>query len=485
MKRTFYLVFFNFFIVVSLFSQRYDNNWIYGYCNECDNSEMRLWGNATVHFTKGFIGTIYEKRGVEFDLAAMYLSDPTTGELLLYSNGCAIYDAENKLLMDTLNPGETFDSWCPEQGYSYAKNGCFLPDANNPNLFHLLHIGDEYIDMYGWVTTTLAYTSIEYKNSEWMFIKKRQKLLNKWLFRNSFEVTKHSNGKYWWVLNYNFDSDSCIRFLLTENGFEGPYYQNIPIPRGEFDWGASSSFSPDGRVLIRVDLRTGLSIMDFDRSTGLLSNMRYLPIWIDPKEIDNVQVMNSSISPNSRFLYVSTPFELWQFDLTANDIFSSFTRIDSFDSFASIFGTTFFRHQLAPDGKIYMNCTNGDNYLHIIHNPDEKGKACNFKQHDFKLPIYNSLTLPYFPNYRLGKISNSDDVGQVSTISVFPNPAGSHLFISNKVDNEKLIIFNQYGELMLSTSDVVIDLIKFEPGVYYIMQESKNRNILATKFIKM
>ena len=44
--------------------------------------------------------------------------------------------------------------------------------------------------------------------------------------------------------------------------------------------------------------------------------------------------------------------------------------------------------------------------IHVINNPDAKGKACDFQQHGLKLPTYTE-SIPLFPNYRLGK-SNID-----------------------------------------------------------------------------
>jgi hypothetical protein len=62
---------------------------------------------------------------------------------------------------------------------------------------------------------------------------------------------------------------------------------------------------------------------------------------------------------------------------------------------------------LAPDGKIYMTSTASANTLHTIHKPDVMGKACEFRQHDFKLLTRRSFFIPKFPNYRLGPIDGS------------------------------------------------------------------------------
>ena len=93
--------------------------------------------------------------------------------------------------------------------------------------------------------------------------------------------------------------------------------------------------------------------------------------------------------------------------------------------------------QLAPNGKIYMSCTYGTYYLHIIHNPDGKGQACDFRQHDIKFPNgWGSITLPKFPNYRLYDYPNSpcDTLGiddeeaekrYSESMNLYPNPSDS------------------------------------------------------------
>jgi hypothetical protein len=470
-----------------LLAQKFDNNWIIGYNFNNNPKVDSLYGNINIQFTDGFIETTVHDRGVNFDRASISISDPISGELLLYSNGCRIYESNNRILLDTLNPGSIHDRWCIEDGYPYPSNGCFLNIEDKPNLFYLLHHTYEYsgIPTIGSLSTKLAYTVMIFKNNEWQILESKKSLLNQWLYSRSFGVTRHGNGRDWWIIEYNYDSDTCFRFLLTETGFQGPMKQFFPMQRGEFDWGSNSLFSPDGTKYVRIDLRTGLTIANFDRMTGLLSELKFYPIWIDKSEIDNLQVMNLSISPNSKFLYISTPFELWQFDLGIEDVYSSKIRIDSFDGFASPFGTTFYRHQLAPDGKIYLNCTNGDNYFHVIHKPNEKGKLCEFKQHDFLLPVYNAFTLPFFPNYRLKKLNQSIDPSFEMNFSAMPNPVNDELFI-NKPIMAQYYIYNSLGQFILSGNSSNINVANLRSGIYYISLDKNYRSkFKSIKFIKI
>ena len=78
-----------------------------------------------------------------------------------------------------------------------------------------------------------------------------------------------------------------------------------------------------------------------------------------------------------------------------------------YDGFESPFGTPFFLAQLAPDDKIYINTNTTVDVLHVIHEPDKKGKACDFEQHGVQLPTLNAFTMPNNPYYGLGPLDGS------------------------------------------------------------------------------
>jgi hypothetical protein len=109
-----------------------------------------------------------------------------------------------------------------------------------------------------------------------------------------------------------------------------------------------------------------------------------------------------AVSFNSRYLYVSNNTILYQYDLSSQDILSSQIIIDTYDGFQDPFATTFYQMALAPDGKIYMFCTNSTKSLGVIHNPDSSGLACHFKPHSYKLPTNAGIGAIDLPNYRLG-----------------------------------------------------------------------------------
>ena len=59
------------------------------------------------------------------------------------------------------------------------------------------------------------------------------------------------------------------------------------------------------------------------------------------------------------------------------------------------------------DDKIYINTNTTVDVLHVIHEPDKKGKACDFEQHGVQLPTLNAFTMPNNPYYGLGPLDGS------------------------------------------------------------------------------
>ena len=307
------------------------------------------------------------------------------------------------------------------------------------------------------------------------------------LLISGITACKHANGRDWWIIKHRYDSDIYLTLLLTPYGISGPFTQHA----GPYIYGGGgdqSVFSPDGKKFVRYQIDDDLDIFDFDRCSGILSN----PIHIDLN--DTAGGGGVAISPNSRFLYVSTTNYVYQYDLDDTNIASTQTTIGVFDGFADPsppFYTFFYLSQLAPDNKIYINTGNGSHYLHVINNPDSSGLACNLVQHSFVLPTYNAATIPNYPNYFLGADTTSSlcdsitliEYGSLATtpeeIIIFPNPTRDKLYariISGLSPNTILKIYTAFGqEILLKTKFlsegdyIEINTSSLAPGIYFLV----------------
>lgn len=463
-------------------SQKYDNYWIVGY--DGDDNPYRPWGTTNIFFTSGKIDTQYIPRSMSFGGACMTISDPISGNLLLYSNGCDIYNADDKVISNgyQINPGDIHEEYCEISGYPMSKNGCFLIHPGSPNKYYLLHRAYSSNSSGGVSVSKLYYSIVVREFSSWKVIEKNHLLLDIPVFPPDFNVVRHINGRDWWIMTCNYNSDQIYRFLLTSSGIKGPYVQRFIIPRVEKYTIANFIIAPNGNKAVRVDTRAGVSIMDFNRATGEYCNLINFPFWITAKDsVDRISTVGISISPNSRFLYVSISRKLWQFDLFSNDISASRILIGEYDGFKSKFGTTFNQHQIAPDNKIYINCTTVDNYLHVINQPDKLGIACEFMQHSIELPTKNQFTIPYFPNYRLGVLPS--DEAETTKSYVYPNPTSNKIKLKNLHEGMN-IIYNTLGQQVMNSNDTVIDVSNLISGIYFIKAMGLNCNDVIIKFLK-
>ena len=165
------------------------------------------------------------------------------------------------------------------------------------------------------------------------------------------------------------------------------------------------------------------------------TNFSIIPNYI-PKHV----LSGAAISSNSRFLYISTSYRLYQFDLQAADIAASKTLIGE----QQYSGLNFYHQQLAPDGRIYIIPSSDAFELHIIGQPNLKGDSCEFIQNSLTMPCPNTHSIPNYPNFRLGRLDGSScdtlataiaEVKQLGDLRVQPNPTTDLLHIAYHTEN--------------------------------------------------
>ena len=236
---------------------------------------------------------------------------------------------------------------------------------------------------------------------------------------------------------------SYFIFLFNSGGLTLSHTQVLgdsTPPAGE--GGGQCLFSPDGSKYIRFNPHNKVRMFDFDRNTGLLSNYQHINV-----DFGNIEPFAGGclISPSGQYLYISAQRDLYQMDLWANDIEASQVLVGTYDGYADPVAANFGRGLLGPDCKLYLFPGNSTRVIHIIHDPNEPGLACNFEQHALHTPTYHGATFPNFPDFRLkalgepvspceGYTVGVQDVALPvpPAVSVYPNPARSYLRIEVK-----------------------------------------------------
>jgi hypothetical protein len=462
-------------------SQGITNNWVMGYSSNLGYP----WGGTNINFINGYPDTSYEYRNMDLNATNGVISD-TAGNLLFYSNGLYIANSIGNIMLngDNLNPG-TFANNYPE-GLPIPQGNLIIPMPDNPGKYYLFHETATYM-----ATLTkpleLFYSMIDMSLDSGLggVVLKNQVVLLDTLELGELNATKHANGRDWWILFHKVFSDMFYKLLVTPYGIN-IYTQNIGTIRNEY--GGTSGFANDGSRFSHYNANTDLDIYDFDRCTGMLSN--FIHVAID----DSAVYGHPVFSPNNKILYLPSTTYVYQFDLTAANIPASMQTVAVWDGFYYPWppiATNFFMGQLAPDGKIYLNCLNGSSFLHVINNPDSLGLACDIQQHAISLPTYNAYTIPNFPNYFLGAIpgSSCDSLTSIKepenntiTIHINPNPAQNTFYLNYELPYGKIAVTNVYntlGELVVKKTlywyfkYLQIDCSGLENGVYFVKVEAK------------
>jgi hypothetical protein len=239
--------------------------------------------------------------------------------------------------------------------------------------------------------------------------------------------------------------------------------------------------------------------MDFDRCTGEFSNA------ITAYSPDTFGLFGCSFSPNSRFVYVSSFVNIYQYDTWNTDMVANSIHIAPYDGFTDpIFNipTWFFMHQLAADGKIYLGTFNGSVYLHVITKSDSLGLNCSFEQHTFELPEFTySTNIPSFPNYDLGALPAGDSCGTVYThpldppsyqrFIIAPNPVSNWLNIVYETSADGFFeLFDNNGKRVVATSlyhyfkNRLIDVSNLPAGVYLATVMQNGKQVWSEKVVK-
>ena len=437
------------------------------------------------------------------------------GNLLFYSNGIYVANSSDKTLEngDSLNLSfvdTVYDTTIFHNGYRLPQGILSLQSLSNPGQYYLISslldtLPNSNESEFYVSKVLISLIDMSANGGQGRVIYKNQALVEDTL-SESLQCVRHGNGRDWWILIQKRNTNCFYRVLFDTAGFHVMVDMVCTGDTIHYDQLDASCFTPDGTKYIYLASYSGLNIYDFDRCTGLLSNPRNFPLPIIADS--DWGAFGVAVSPNSRFLYTSITHQLYQFDLSDNDIFSTIDTVGIYDgghlpnrpSIQSIF----YMAQLAPDGKIYIAADDVP-YYHVINSPDEKGSLCNFSQNGIKLPTVGNC-VPNFPNFRLGSLTQSqcDSLATLTQdlrdfkeriLNVFPNPSRDivnvdygyvdwtkgpvNLQITNELG---LILFNQ--SLPIYSGYQYLDISRFVSGIYTIYLKRGGAIVAASKFVK-
>ncbi|MCB9048202.1 MAG: PKD domain-containing protein [Lewinellaceae bacterium] len=411
MKRINFLVLFSLFILNLSYSQdvfereKRDYVWLVG------SSPIVAGDNDITRFDFNSGQAVIESidLDIKFRQTNSSISD-ISGNLLFYTNGLEVRNFNNDTLVTGLAPTQMSEQWS-NFGYINPQGTLILPLPESDSLYYVFHEDRDWAPHGGSWVQNLFCTKVDMaaNNNAGIVLEKNVSVINDTLAYGRIVATRHANGRDWWIVAPERDNNRYYSVLFTSNGIEE--IKNFQIGDSIVTGGHQSSFSPDGTKYARIDIKYAgesehrVTIYDFDRCAGEFNGFTSFT-FVDWAFGGG----GIAFSENGQFLYIVAWMNIYQYDLRGVDIEATRIKIAEYDGFV---GTTFeqttpfHNAQLAPTGKIYINCSTSANYFHIIHNPNQKGLACNVEQHALEIPTLNYQSIPNFPYYGLGPLDGS------------------------------------------------------------------------------
>lgn len=475
---------------VYLYAQlNFDYNWILGRPTPISDTTGR-YGGSLIDFN--FSPIQYSQIDIVAAMTANSSISDSVGNLLFYTDGCVIINRNHEIMEngEGINAdGLIYQQNCSENtfGYPTHQGVMIIPFPEHPDKYLLLHLRkpDPVYPLY---IEDILYSVIDMAGDGGHgSVVSKNNLISHDTFCDMLTAVRHGNGRDWWVVLPKFNTGEYYVFVLSPQGVGLLHVQKIGVPIDHRSWGIQAVFSPDGRKYVNNTARGGLQIFDFDRCSGMLSNALRVTF-----PGDTISGCGVAFSSTSRYLYTSNTIKLYQFDMQAPDIPASRELVGVYDGYANSLPSTFYQMRLAPDNKIYMTCTNGIKYWHIIHYPDKRGTDCNLEQH-FELPRVHGFSPPNFPYFRLFDAQGSpcDTLGIdgppppkdttpsppacAGSIRLYPNPASSFTRLElPECQGGSVGVFDVMGRwvqdvtLKEDAASGELDVSGFVPGIYFL-----------------
>ena len=299
---------------------------------------------------------------------------------------------------DTLNGGVSLLG-----DASSSQSALTIPDPANPNRYYLFTVGADSSGNAGFWYYTIDMTAdgglgdiiagpIDLSNGN----------SNNW--SEKITAVRGFDCNTFWVISLERNNFYAYKVSASGVDIAGVVTSNVPsFPNGNERRGYMK-VSPAGNKLAVAKMNNGAYLLDFDTTTGVVSNS----VTLDTGGQDPYGV---EFSRSSNILYVSTGQysnaweRLYQYDLTQPNISSinasRYLVHQDYNSRGAI--------QLGPDSKIYWT-RNGKSNLSVINNPEVLGNGCDYSNESVNLGTgLGSQGLPPFISSLLAPVDIQDN----------------------------------------------------------------------------
>ncbi|MDF3026584.1 MAG: hypothetical protein K0S23_891 [Fluviicola sp.] len=368
------------------------------------------------------------------------VSDPVTGDLLFYTDGINVWNANNTIMPN----GSGLMG-----GISSTQVALIVPKPGSNNDYYIF-TSDQTGGSLGLRFSTVN-MSLDGGNGN---VVAKNVLLQTPVTEKITAVKQPGTANYWLVA-HGWNEDAFYAYKITASGISQAVVSHSGIVHNDSviqnSYGQMKFNTCGDRLALAAGYLDKVEIFDFDVATGMVSN---------PQTISySDHVYGIEFSPNSDLLYVST-YEaggtLLQYDLTLPNTAAMIAAVQIISTTPDIYPL-----QRGPDGKIYV-VKSYSQYVGVIQSPDFVGTlACNYIDNAIDLDagsmgLNSGIGLPNFVTSSLGGASlcpgasagTGENVLQANR--VFPNPSNESFtfVIKDNSSRTEIAITDASGKLI-------------------------------------
>jgi 6-phosphogluconolactonase (cycloisomerase 2 family) len=286
----------------------------------------------------------------------------SNGNLLFYTDGITVWNKNHKEMPNGRNLNGSI---------SATQSTIIIPLPESNSIFYIFTVDSE--GGKGGFCYSIADMTKENGLGD---ITLKNKLINSG-FTEKLVSVKQPGTTNFWVITHKYGSNAFFAYLLTKSGLSTePVVSNIGLKHENSIFNAIGymKVSPDKtKLALAINGNKIIQLFKFAASEGTVSN----PISLNLKDYSNPYGLE--FSPNSNFLYISTPANgsVYQTNTeTYNEqaLQKSLILVGQSKNKKSLGAL-----QLGPNGKIYV-AEYESKYLSVINKPDLLGTDCSFQQ---------------------------------------------------------------------------------------------------------
>jgi gliding motility-associated-like protein len=372
------------FIVIIIFSafgcyaQLQNNNWTFGYYCKVDFSGAQPNGMTTsASYSNEQCATV---------------SDEASGQLLFYTDGQKVWNANNQTMPNGLNLfGGAF--------LSCTQGPVIVPFADDPTKYYIFTMDDLEYDVPQ-LDNGLRYTVVDMTANNGLG---DVDPLQKNIFLTDFltekmTVVRSEAIRGYWVIVHKRESNQFLAYKVDACGVDPiPVSSNV----GTELLGANSNFDPrmpfygsmkankvGDRIAMPIDDSRLIDFYSFDGATGVLSSPLTIEVT-DNTPGSPIRKYGCSFSPDGSKFYYTNNISVFQLDLTNYDSLS----IANSNTLVATPSNPTFQIEEAIDGKLYV-AIGGSNVLDAINLPNNLGATCGYTSNAVSLSGMCLLGLP-------------------------------------------------------------------------------------------